>query len=116
MAEQIRHNKEHREWAGEKIVALARSILSGESGIVEGSRHLTAWRFDVGAENDPDFIFFVAVDSETDDLPIGPVRQHWNLEVLRVKDAELAAYEAQVRVNAFAVCRSLIQKYGIRDP
>jgi hypothetical protein len=115
MPEQIRHNEEHRKWAGEKILALARSILSGESGIAEGSRHLAAWRFDVGAENDSDFIFFVGVDSETDHLPIGPVRQHWNPDALRVKDAELAAYEAKVQEKAFEVCRSLIHKYDIRD-
>ena len=115
MPEQVRHNEEHGKTASEKVVALARSVLSGDTGIAEGSRQLAAWRFDVGAENDPDFLFFVGVASETDDLPIGPVRQHWNPGALRVKDAELAAYEAKVEQKAFEVCRSLIQKYDIRD-
>ncbi len=114
MPKQIPHDKEHRKRAAEKIVALARGILSGESGIAEGSRHLAALSFDVGAENDPDFVFFVGVDSETDDLPIGLARQHWNRDALRVKDAELAAYEANVREKAFGVCRSLIHKYETR--
>jgi len=84
MSEQVRHNEEHRKWASAKIVTLARSILAGNLGIADGSRQLAAWRFDVGADNDPDFIFFVGLDSETDHLPIGPSRRHWNPEVLRV--------------------------------
>jgi hypothetical protein len=115
MAPQIRHNEEHRRWAGAKIAALAQRMLAGEIGIAEGSGELAAWRFDVGADNDPDFIFFVGMDSETDDLPIGSARRHWNPEALRAKDAELAAYEAKVREEAFEICRRLIRRYEVQN-
>jgi len=105
------HNEEHRQWASAKIVALAKSILSGEVGVVAGARHLSAWRFDVDAEHDPDFVFFVGLDSETDHLPVGEMRSHWNSEALRAKDEELGRFEASTRERAFQVCRSLIQKY-----
>ena len=83
------YNEEHRRQASARIVTIAQRILSGESGIVAGARQLARLRFDVGAEHDSDFIFFVAVDSESDDLPLGEVRSHWNADVLKEKDAEL---------------------------
>ena len=106
------YNEEHLQWLSNKIVEIARNILSGEVGIVAGARKFGGVRHQVGDDHDPDFLFFTAVDSETDHLPIGEVRQHWNSEVLRAKDAELAAYEAEVRERAFEACRRLIQKYS----
>jgi len=64
------YNEEHRRFASAKIVAAARSILSGELGIIAGARQLACWRSDVGGDHDPDLIFFVGLDSETDYLPI----------------------------------------------
>ena len=107
------YNEEHREWARRKIVAAAKSMLSGELGIVAGARQLAPWRFDVGAEHDPDFTFFVGVDSETDHIPLGEVRSRWSVEALKAKDEELRTFEASVRDRALGVCQSLIQKYEI---
>lgn len=105
------YNEEHREWASRKIVAIAKSIISGDLGIVAGARQLAGWRFDVDAENDSDFLFFLAVDSETDDLPVGEVRSRWNPEALKAKDAELQKFETSVRNRAIEACHSLIRKY-----
>ena len=109
------YNDEHRQFVSRKIVATAQSILSGEVGVVTGARQLCGLGHQIGADRDPDFIFFIGIDSETDHLPIGEVRQHWNPEALRVKDVELADYEARVRERAFEACRSLIQKYDHGD-
>jgi len=106
------YNEEHRAWASGKIVAIAKRILSGELGVVMGARQLVPWRFDVGAENDPDFTFFVGVDSETDHLPLGEVRSRWSPDALKVKDEELRTFETAVRDRAVRACESLIQKYG----
>lgn len=106
------YNEENRKFASEKIVATAQRILAGELGIVAGARQLSGLRFDVRAEHDPDLIFFVGVDSETDHLPVGEVRLRWNRDALKVKDRELQAYEASVRDRAFEVCRNLIQRYA----
>jgi hypothetical protein len=105
------YNEEHRLFVAAKIVATARSILSGELSIIARARKLAGWRFDVGAEKDPDFIFFVGVNSETDHLPIGEERSHWNPDALKQKYAELKILEASMRQSVFEVCRSLIQKY-----
>ena len=109
------YNEERRRIASAKVVATAKCILSGELSIVAGARQFSGLRFDVGAQYDSDFIFFVGVDSETDHLPVGEVRSRWNSNVLKAKDAELQLYEASVRERAFEVCRSLIKKYETRD-
>lgn len=105
------YNQEHREWAGRKVVAAAKSILSGELGIVAGARHLAKWRFDLGAEHDPDLMFFVGVDSETDHLPVGDARSHWDAQALKQKDEEMRSFEATFREEALRACQRLVQKY-----
>ena len=110
------YNEEHRQAASRDVVSLARNILGGELGVVAGARRLCWMYREVGVEvNDPDFVFFVAVNSETDHLPLGEVRKLWNPEALRVKDAELAAYEARKRDEAFEICRRLILRYESHD-
>lgn len=108
------YNEEHLQWLSSKIIEIARRILSGEVDIVGGARDLARVSHQLGADHDPDFVFFIGLDSETDHLPIGDVRQHWNPEVLRAKDAELAAHEAKVRERTFEVCQRLIEKYSTK--
>jgi len=110
MGSQI-YNEEHQQFVSRKIVAIARSILSGELGIIAGARQLCGLGHQVGADRDPDFAFFIALDSESDHLPIGEARKRWNPEALREKDAEVITFEASYRERAFEICRKLIQKY-----
>lgn len=62
--------------------------------------------------HDPDFVIFVAIDSETDHLPLGRVRELWSPDVLMEKDRELAAYELRVKKEALAACQVLITRFG----
>jgi hypothetical protein len=105
------YNEEHRGFLSSKIVATAQAVLAGELGIIAGARRLCGLGHEIGADRDSDFTFFVGLDSETDHLPIGEVRQHWNVEALREKDAEIAQAEAFYRERAFEKCRRLIQRY-----
>jgi hypothetical protein len=104
-------NEEYKRRVSNQIVTIARSILSGEIGIIAGARQINGWRFDVGAEHDPDFLLFVGLDSETDHLPVGESREHWSAEALQAKDAEIARCESFYRTRALEACRRLIQKY-----
>jgi hypothetical protein len=105
------YNEEHRQFLSRKIVTAAQTILPGELGVIAGARQLCSLGHQVGAHDDADFTFFVAIDSETDHLPIGEVRQHWNREALRAKDTEIASFESFYREQAFEICRRLIEKY-----
>jgi len=93
------------------VAGIARGVLNGSIGIVEGSRMLSTIRHAAGADDDADFLFFVGVDSETDHLPVGDVRRHLSPDALRVKDEELREFEAQVRGRALEVRRKLIERY-----
>ena len=97
--------------AQSEVMSTARGILSGAVGIVEGARRLTKLGHALGVDRDPDFIFFVGVDSETDHLPLGEVRSHWAAEALRRTDEELRECESLFRDRAFRACQSLIQRY-----
>src|SRR5258708_7469340 len=109
------YNEEHRQWAASKVVAIAKSIVSGELGIVAGARQLATWRFDLDANSDPDFMFFVGLDSETDHLPVGSERANWNPDVLKTKDEELRRYEDSFRHRAFQICHRMITKYETKS-
>ena len=55
---------------------------------------------------------FVAIDSETDHLPIGPERLNWDADSLRARDSEIAEYEVAFREDVLAACKKLIERYA----
>lgn len=98
--------------ARREVVLVAQRMLSGHCGIVEGARQLSGLAHRLAAEHDPNFTFFIGVDSETDHLPIGDVRQRWAADALRKKDEELRSLEGFFRADALHACQNLILKFG----
>lgn len=109
-----RDHMSHEEFVNlqrQRAIALARSILDGEIGPVEGSRYMVRFRgtLDLGYEQEYELLsLFIGLDSVTDDLPIGPERNSWAPEALQEVDARIAAYEDDHREAAFSDCRRLI--------
>jgi hypothetical protein len=96
-----------------RVVAIAEGILDGKIGIIEGSRILAGLRLKVSGDSfDPDFIDFVAIASETDHLPVGPVRKEWAPDSLAKKDVEMKDTEDFYRERTLAACKKLIQRFG----
>ena len=60
---------------------------------------------------DPDLRVIVAVDSELDDVPMGPARARWSPEALAEKDEQAAAYLAESEAGILRACRSVAQKW-----
>ena len=114
MASPNTNEAKHRR-ACHAVVGIARGVLNGSVGIVEGSRMLLTIQRAAGAEDDADFLFFVGVNSQTDHLPVGDLRRHWSPDALRLKDDELNGFEVQVRARALEVCRKLIERYDHVD-
>jgi hypothetical protein len=107
-----RHNEEEVREKSQAVVRCARDMLNGSIGVIEGSRTLARLR-DVGnGDFDPDFIPFVAIDSETDHLPVGNVRKYWALDVLAHKDLGIRDAEEFHREAALAACRRLVNRFG----
>lgn len=97
----------------EEAVDTCRKMISGEIDYLIGCRTLSTLAYYVGLEQfDQDFIAFVAVDSETDALPIGSARQYWNPD--RLKDLEPKIKEAEEWAKDFSLekCHSIIKRFG----
>lgn len=94
-----------------KIVAICEAMLREEIGIIAGSRRLTSLGFELFDDHDKDFLMFVAIDSETDHLPVDFERRNWSVEALERKDKEIENYEASAKTDVFETCRKLIKRF-----
>ncbi len=103
-----------------KIVAICEAILNEEIGVIAGSRILNRLEFEllhneVGwFQRDEDFVTFVAIDSETDSLPVDSERRNWSVEALERKDEEIAKAEELYKDDAFAACKILIERFDMK--
>lgn len=96
-----------------QVVDTASAMLEAHTSFLAGARKLAALRHDAGVDdNDPDFMVFVAIDSDTDALPIGAVRAHWHEDALARLESEIEAAEAWAFEHGAAACASLIARFG----
>jgi hypothetical protein len=101
-----------REEAAARVVASAEALLAGRAGVIETAREMSRLRHMVDAARDVDFLTFLAIETETDGLPIGPIRQFWTPAALAEIDSEIHdAEEANLDIAKDAA-RSLIGKYS----
>ena len=61
------------------------------------------------------FSTFTLIDSETDHLPIGEVRERWALESLARKDADIARSERMYEDLARTAAKELIARLSASD-
>lgn len=97
----------------EQIATIAQDILNNKLGVIEGARLLARLRPTVTRDDfDPDFQAFVAVDTETDDLPLGKERELWAGSALLEKERKIQDAEKFHRKQVFAACRIIIDRFG----
>ena len=69
-------SEDDRHAARAMTLAIARSVIAGEVSILLAARELARLRFSAAEDDsDADFLTFVAIESETDHLPIGDERR-----------------------------------------
>jgi hypothetical protein len=97
----------------QKVAEIARGIIDGRFGILAGARQIRGYTGGhLGLDEfDPDLLTFIAIDSETDDLPLGDVRQYWAPDALEKKDAEIARFEARFRAKALTAAANLVARF-----
>jgi hypothetical protein len=103
------HDPETKARLKSQILSVAKSLLAGQTGVIAASRQLSRYWSDVEPELDEFLIGFVGINSETDALPIGEVRQHWSPEALERKDHEIAEAEDLYREGAMKDANRLVQ-------
>ncbi|HEX3694522.1 MAG TPA: DUF2489 domain-containing protein [Polyangia bacterium] len=97
----------------EKVVAIARGILDGETEVLEGSRILSGLlgRLSLG-DDDEDHRAFVLIDSETDALPVSRARAHWSAESLLELDPRFRDAQKWALAIAEPHCSNLIKRFA----
>jgi hypothetical protein len=96
-----------------KLSELARQILDGELSYIEGARSI--WRLGRKgnlSEMDTDLVKFLAIDSETDALPIGAERKLWNRDALERLRPEIENAEAWAKKVGQTACENLVKRFG----
>jgi hypothetical protein len=92
------------------IVSTARDMCEGRISFIEGAREILSLAHAIGLSDDPDIVAFVAVDSETDALPMGSVRNLWQPEALEKLQPEIERAETWARDTCLKQCQALIAR------
>jgi hypothetical protein len=94
-------------------VALAASILDGSTPLFLGCKQLVGPLDRLGLHHEEPFVAITGIDSELDEYPVEPQdRANWNQQRLAARDAEFAAWLAEVQGEVFDACRALLQRFG----
>lgn len=97
-----------------KMVEAARAMLRGELSFLEGARLIVALGRDAGLmHGDKNIVPFVSVESQTDHLPLGDQRQHWQAAALTTLRPEIDRWEAFARKSLRKSCRDLIKRFEV---
>lgn len=95
------------------ILKAAQDMLAGKLSYLEGSRKIvsagTTARID---ERDVDLLAFVGIVSETDALPFGEMRKHWQAAALDALQPEIDQKEAWAREFGEGHCKSLVERFS----
>jgi len=105
-----RYNLEYRASVRAEMLRLTEQLLSGELSVVAAARALKPFRNAVEPELSEILDVFVAIDSETDSLPLGEVRQHWNPGSLEREDMKVAVAERIWRERAMDAGTRLVRQ------
>ncbi|CCE08329.1 conserved hypothetical protein [Bradyrhizobium sp. STM 3843] len=96
-----------------RILKSAQEMLAGTLSYIEGARNiLAAWKTARFDERDPDLLPLVGIDSETDALPFGEMREHWQAAALEALQPEIDQKEAWARGFGEPHCRSLVERFS----
>jgi hypothetical protein len=108
-----RFDEESERESRRRVVAAAEAVLRGDVGIIEGAQRLSSLASAVVDDwfADPEFTVFGVLDTETDHLPVGRVREFWDPAALKEKDATVQRIEAGARSEVEAACRRLIIRF-----
>jgi hypothetical protein len=100
-----------REFRRAALVTTAVAMLDGETELIDGVRKICSLRQYLDPD-DPVFMPFRAIDSETDHFPAGDTRMHWAAKDLARIDSERAQYLEQSRSSILDAVSTIIQKYS----
>lgn len=92
-----------------RIITTAKQMLTGECSYLEGSRIISdlLTAADIDRQVEP-FVTFVAIESQTDHVPLGRVRELWSSEAVAKLTPEWNEWEARAMEDGEVACRRAI--------
>lgn len=92
-----------------RIGATAKAMLSGECSYIEGARTICGLFHDARVDQFAEpFLKFVAINSETDAVPVGRFLAQWNSEAKMKYQAEWGEAESYAQAAGEQACREAI--------
>jgi len=96
-----------------KAAATAAAVLAHTEGAILGARTIIALLQSADVDSaDPDLLALVALDSETDALPVGPEIAHWSEDALSRLSPELADAERYARTTYCSHFQNIVKRFG----
>ncbi len=103
---------DYRETLHRAVVETAQAVIAGTLGPVDAARRFVGMAAELDALDEDAFRFFLGLDSESDQFPLGTFRKLWSVNALKREDEARQEYEAHIRDEAVRHCRSLLAKYA----
>ena len=95
------------------IAALAKGLLDGTEPYMASVRKLSSLRHSISEDGrDPDFMVFLAIDSETDHLPPDQVRESCSQAWLARCDQEAKDVQAFYQDSVRSACKNLLRRFS----
>ena len=96
-----------------EIVETARAMLDGQLSYLLGARKLDSLRHGASVnDDDADFMACVAIASDTDDYPLGLVREFWDMQALEKLQPEIDAAERWAKEQSMSTCAKLVDRFS----
>ena len=95
-----------------QLVQIATAMIEGKLHLLEGARRLCRLRPDSGDPENPAFLPMIAVESETDHLPLGDERVRCSVDFLRRIDDEVERYLVDERSHLLEYCREIVRVFS----
>ena len=83
----------------------------GKPGVLEAVRALVSLAHTDAVSDVEDRKLIIGIESETDHLPVGEVRNLWASSALNEKDVEIARAEELYRADFLEMCRRIVQPH-----
>jgi hypothetical protein len=96
-----------------RIVEVAEAVLTSQLDLVSGCRELTALCHILPPESLPIFYPVIGFESETDDYPLGDVRQQFGKDYLERMDKRIKEYSERSRPWVLAACREIVKQFTL---
>lgn len=96
----------------QELVELANSMLAGEINLIEGVRRICALRFAVQDPENEAFLPIRAIESETDNFPLGAMRASCSPDYLQRADRDMQKYLADAQDDILQACREIVRKFS----